>query len=47
MAMNLEDISVGKVNFVEQHGLWSDAQKEAAERPLLPWTTTPNRAPAG
>ena len=32
MAMNLEDISVGKVNFVEQHGLWSDAQKEAAER---------------
>lgn len=27
----LEDISVGKVGFVQRHGLWSDAQREAAE----------------
>lgn len=32
MTMNLEDISVGKVGFVDQHNLWNDAQKEAAER---------------
>ena len=28
----LEDLSVGKVGFVERHRLWSDEQKEAAER---------------
>jgi glutamine synthetase len=28
----LSDISVGKVGFVEQHGLWTDQQREAAER---------------
>ena len=28
----LEDLSVGKVGFVERHQFWSDEQKEAAER---------------
>jgi glutamine synthetase len=28
----LEDLSVGKVGFVEQHGLWSEDQQEAARR---------------
>ena len=28
----LEDLSVGKVDFVVRHRLWSDEQKEAAER---------------
>jgi multiple sugar transport system permease protein len=30
--MTLGDISVGKVGFVEQHGLWSDEQRQAASR---------------
>jgi glutamine synthetase len=30
--MALSDISVGKVGFVERHGLWNDEQKEAARR---------------
>jgi glutamine synthetase len=28
----LEDVSVGKVGFIERHGLWSDQQRDAAER---------------
>ncbi len=32
MATNLEDISVGKVDFIERHGLWTEEQAEAAER---------------
>ena len=28
----LEDLSVGKIGFVERHQLWSDEQTEAAER---------------
>lgn len=28
----LEDLSVGKVGFIEQHGLWSEEQEEAARR---------------
>jgi glutamine synthetase len=31
---NLEDLSVGKVGFVERHGLWNDEQREAAQRVL-------------
>jgi hypothetical protein len=31
-AMSLDDISVGKVGFVERHGLWTDEQEEAARR---------------
>ena len=30
--MTLQDGSVGQINFIERHGLWSDAQREAAER---------------
>jgi len=30
--MSLQDGSVGKRGFVERHGLWSEAQREAAER---------------
>jgi glutamine synthetase len=32
MPIELDDISVGKVDFVEQHGLWTDEQKKAAEQ---------------
>ena len=32
MAVNLGDISVGKVGFVKNHRLWNDEQKEAAEQ---------------
>ena len=32
--MDLNEISVGKVGFVEQHNLWDDAQKQAAEQVL-------------
>ena len=28
----LEDITVGKVDFIERHGLWTDEQREAADR---------------
>jgi glutamine synthetase len=34
MAQRLGDISVGKVGFIERHGLWSDEQKDAAQRVL-------------
>lgn len=30
----LSELSTGKVGFVEEHGLWSEAQREAAERVL-------------
>jgi glutamine synthetase len=32
MGTGLEDISVGKVGFIEKHGLWTDQQAEGAER---------------
>ncbi|MGE0518946.1 MAG: glutamine synthetase family protein [Candidatus Binatia bacterium] len=32
MGVKLEDLSVGKLGFVEKHGLWSDEQREAARR---------------
>jgi glutamine synthetase len=31
---SLDDISVGKVGFIERHGLWTDEQKDAGERAL-------------
>jgi glutamine synthetase len=31
MPIELDDISVGKLDFVEQHGLWTDEQKNAAQ----------------
>ncbi len=32
MAIELDDISVGKVDFIEKHDLWTDEQKKAAEK---------------
>ncbi len=32
MPIRLDEMSVGKVGFVEAHGLWNDEQKEAARR---------------
>lgn len=32
MPLDLGNISVGKVGFIEEHGLWTDMQKAAAER---------------
>ena len=32
VAIELDDISVGKVDFIEKHGLWTGEQKKAAEK---------------
>ncbi len=32
VAIELDDISVGKLDFIEQHNLWTDQQKKAAEK---------------
>ncbi|HXG18483.1 MAG TPA: hypothetical protein VNN62_05350 [Methylomirabilota bacterium] len=32
MPTDLRDITVGKPGFIEQHGLWTDEQKEAMRR---------------
>lgn len=34
MAIELDDISVGKLDFIEKHDLWSEEQKRAAENVL-------------
>ena len=34
MPIKLENISVGKADFIDQHGLWTDEQREAAQRVL-------------
>ena len=31
---NLDDISVGKVGFIDRHGLWTDEQRDAGQRAL-------------
>ena len=32
MPLDLTSMSIGKVGFIERHGLWDDEQKDAAER---------------
>jgi hypothetical protein len=32
VAIELDDISLGKVDFIEKHDLWTDDQKKAAEK---------------